>query len=131
MQFVDIVIGAYPGMLDCSQPTKEQLKALFIHNQNNDEAIHYYGLWEENKLVGGMRLHDFEMNLLSKIIPVGGVGLVAVDLLRKKERIAKELIEHFFKVFLEKQVHFVALYPFRPDFYKKWALAMDLKYINT
>ena len=119
LQFVDIVIGAYPGMLDGSQPTKEQLKALFIHNQNNDEAIHYYGLWEENKLVGGMRLHDFEMNLLSKIIPVGGVGLVAVDLLRKKERIAKELIEHFLKVFLEKQVHFVALYPFRPDFYKK------------
>lgn len=96
MQFVDIVIGAYPGMLDGSQPTNEQLKALFIHNQNNDEAIHYYGLWEENNLVGGMRLHDFEMNLLSKIIPVGGVGLVAVDLLRKKERIAKELIEHFF-----------------------------------
>lgn len=89
LQFVDIVIGAYPGRLDGSQPTKEQLKALF---QNNDAAIHYYGLWEENKLVGGMRLHDFEMNLLSKIIPVGGVGLVAVDLLRKKERIANRTL---------------------------------------
>ncbi|MCY9546299.1 GNAT family N-acetyltransferase [Lysinibacillus xylanilyticus] len=119
IRFVDIVVGAYPGRMGGLQPTKEQLKALFMHNQNNDASIHYYGLWEENKLVGGMRLHDFEMNLFSKMIPIGGVGLVAVDLLRKKEKVAKELIDYFFKVFLEKNVHFVALYPFRPDFYKK------------
>ncbi|WP_427109073.1 GNAT family N-acetyltransferase [Lysinibacillus xylanilyticus] len=119
IRFVDIVVGAYPGRMGGLQPTKEQLKALFMHNQNNDASIHYYGLWEGNKLVGGMRLHDFEMNLFSKMIPIGGVGLVAVDLLRKKEKVAKELIDNFFKVFLEKNVHFVALYPFRPDFYKK------------
>jgi len=130
LHFVDIVIGAYPGRMDDSQPTKEQLKALFMHNQNNDAAIHYYGLWEENKLVGGMRLHDFEMNLFSKMIPVGGIGLVAVDLLRKKEKMAKELIDHFFKVFLEKQVHFVALYPFRPDFYKKMGFGYGPKVHN-
>ncbi|MFJ3389058.1 enhanced intracellular survival protein Eis [Lysinibacillus sp. NPDC086135] len=124
IHFVDIVVGAYPGRMSSLQPTKEQLKALFMHNQNNDKAIHYYGLWEDNKLIGGMRLHDFEMNLFSKMIPIGGVGLVAVNLLRKKEKVAKELIDHFFKVFLEKNVHFVALYPFRPDFYKK----MDFGY---
>lgn len=119
IRFVDIVVGAYPGSMGGLQPTKEQLKALFMHNQNNDKSIHYYGLWEDNKLFGGMRLHDFEMNLFTKMIPIGGVGLVAVDLLHKKEKIAKELVDHFFKVFLEKNVHFVALYPFRPDFYKK------------
>ncbi|MDM5250959.1 GNAT family N-acetyltransferase [Lysinibacillus sp. G4S2] len=119
ISFVDIVVGAYPGRMGSLQPTKEQLKTLFMHNQNNVASIHYFGLWEDNKLVGGMRLHDYEMNLFSKMIPVGGVGLVAVDLLHKKEKVAKELIDHFFKVFLEKNVHFVALYPFRPDFYKK------------
>jgi len=106
IHFVDIVVGAYPGRMGSLQPTKEQLKALFMHNQNNDAAIHYYGLWEDNKLIGGMRLHDFEMNLFSKMIPIGGVGLVAVDLLHKKEKVAKELIDYFFKVFLEKNVPF-------------------------
>ncbi|KOS61139.1 GNAT family N-acetyltransferase [Lysinibacillus sp. FJAT-14222] len=119
IHFVDIVVGAYPGRMGGLQPTKEQLKALFMHNQKKDASIHYYGLWEDNKLVGGMRLHDFEMNLFSKLIPIGGVGLVAVDLLHKKEKVAKELIDYFLKNFLEKNVHFVALYPFRPDFYKK------------
>ncbi|MDD1501352.1 GNAT family N-acetyltransferase [Lysinibacillus sp. CNPSo 3705] len=98
--------GAYPGRIGSLQPTKEQLKALFMHNQNNDAAIHYYGLWEDNKFFGGMRLHDFEMNLFSKMMPIGGVGLVAVDLLRKKENVAKELIDHFFKVFFREKCSF-------------------------
>lgn len=117
--FVNIVVGAYPGRLNGTQTTKEQLKKLFMQNQSNDESLHYYGLWENDKLIGGMRIHDFQMNLFSKVLPIGGVGLVAVDLLHKKEKAAKELIQHFFNIFLEKNIHFVALYPFRPDFYKK------------
>lgn len=117
--FVNIVVGAYPGRLNGAHTTKEQLKQQFMQNQHNDESLHYYGLWENDKLVGGMRLHDFQMNLFSKMLPVGGVGLVAVDLLHKKEKVAKELIQHFFNIFLDKNIHFVALYPFRPDFYKK------------
>ncbi|WP_230875074.1 GNAT family N-acetyltransferase [Lysinibacillus cavernae] len=112
LSFVNIVVGAYPGRMDGSQPTKEQLKNLFMQNQSNDESHGYYGLWEDDKLIGGMRLHDFQMNLFSKMLPIGGVGLVAVDLLHKKEKVAKELIQHFLNSFIEKNVHFVALYPF-------------------
>ncbi|UZM99543.1 GNAT family N-acetyltransferase [Lysinibacillus sp. MHQ-1] len=57
-----------------------------MENQNHDESLNYFGLWEEGNLIGGMRLHDFQMNLFSKMIPIGGVGLVAVDLLHKKEK---------------------------------------------
>lgn len=123
IHFVNIVVGAYPGRMGSLQPTKEQLKALFMYNQNNDAAIHYYGLWEDNKLIGGMRLHDFEMNLFSKMIPIGGVGLVAVDLLRKKEKVAKELIDHFFKSFFREKCIILLRY-IRLDltFIKKWAL---------
>ena len=87
--FVNIVVGAYPGRLNGAHTTKEQLKQQFMQNQHNDESLHYYGLWENDKLVGGMRLHDFQMNLFSKMLPVGGVGLVAVDLLHKKRRLQK------------------------------------------
>ncbi len=119
LKYVDIVIGAYPGVVQTSPQTKERLVSIFKHNMSNEPTINYYGLWENHNLLGGMRIHDFKMNLFSNIIPIGGVGQVAVDLLHKKERVAKELIDHFFQIFLEKDVHIVALYPFRPDFYKK------------
>ncbi len=119
LTFASIVVGAYPGRMNGAQTTKEQLKNLFMDNQNHDESLNYFGLWDDDKLIGGMRLHDFQMNLFSKMIPIGGVGLVAVDLLHKKEKVAKELIHQFFHFFLAKDIHFVALYPFRPDFYKK------------
>lgn len=44
VSFVNIVVGAYPGRMDGAQPTKEQLKNLFMYNQSNDESLHYYGL---------------------------------------------------------------------------------------
>jgi predicted acetyltransferase len=119
LKYVNIVIGAYPGVVEASQQTTERLISVFKHNLSNEPSINYYGLWEDKDLLGCMRIHDFEMNLFSKIIPIGGVGQVAVDLLHKKERVAKELIDHFYNIFLEKDVHIVALYPFRPDFYKK------------
>ncbi|WP_231630080.1 GNAT family N-acetyltransferase [Lysinibacillus sp. ZYM-1] len=106
LSFVSIVVGAYPGRMDGAQSTKEQLKNLFMKNQNHDESLNYYGLWEDDKLIGGMRLHDFHMNLFSKMLPIGGVGLVAVDLLHKKEKVAKELIQHFFDISLAKNTHF-------------------------
>lgn len=119
IKYVNIVMAAYPGVVEASQQTKERLRSVFTHNMSNEPSINYYGLWEDNDLLGCMRVHDFEMNFFSKIIPVGGVGQVAVDLLHKKERVAKELIDYFYQIFLQKNVHIVALYPFRPDFYKK------------
>jgi len=119
MKYVNIVMAAYPGAVEASQQTKERLQSVFTHNMSNEPTINYYGLWEDNNLLGCMRIHDFEMNLFSKIIPIGGVGQVAVDLLHKKERVAKDLIDYFYQLFLQKNVHIVALYPFRPDFYKK------------
>jgi predicted acetyltransferase len=116
--YLEIVLNAYPSM-KASAEVKEETLRRFIDRQSNDESLDYLGLYRNNKLLGGMRVHSYHMNLFSKIIPVGGVGLVAVDLLHKKEKAAKELIESFMKIFLGKGVNMVLLYPFRPDFYKK------------
>ena len=118
-KFVDIVSKAYPGVMGNSVQEKDRLKEFYMNKQEHDQAIEYYGLFRDEKLIGGMRVHYYEMNLYSKMIPIGGVGLVAVDLLHKKECVAKELIDRFLQIFLENNVHFVALYPFRPDLYKK------------
>lgn len=119
-EFVEIVTNAYPGaMKDRTPEFKEKLLSRMIERQSSDPSIDFYGLFRENQLLGGMRIHHYQMNLFSKIIPIGGVGQVAVDLLHKKEKVAKELIEAFLNLFLQKGVNIVALYPFRPDFYKK------------
>lgn len=117
--YIDIVTNAYPGIMNPSSEAKEDTFKRLLDRQFNDESLDFMGLFRNNKLLGGMRVHYHKMNLFSKLIPVGGVGLVAVDLLHKKEKVAKELIESFMNIFLEKGVSMVLLYPFRPDFYKK------------
>ncbi|MGE7953312.1 hypothetical protein [Lysinibacillus xylanilyticus] len=47
INFVDIVVSAYPGRRDGLEPTREQLKHFLC-------------------TIKTMRLHDFEMNLFSK-----------------------------------------------------------------
>lgn len=118
-KFVDIVVNAYTGMMGNAPEEKQKFKEFLISKQQDDPAVEFFGLFRDQKLVAGMRIHYYEMNLHSKRCEIGGVGLVAVDLLHKKEHAAKELIEQFLQLFKEKGVHLVALYPFRPDFYKK------------
>ncbi|MCM3764359.1 enhanced intracellular survival protein Eis [Neobacillus niacini] len=117
--FIEIVLNAYPGTSSPSQEVRDRMLHQFNEIQTDDESRELFGLYRDNKLIAGMRIYYYHMNLFSKMITVGGVGMVAVDLLHKKEKAAKELIEGFLDMFLEKGVNMVLLYPFRPDFYKK------------
>jgi predicted acetyltransferase len=74
-----------------------------------------------------MSLHDFTMTLHSTQTLVGGVGLVAVDLAHKKEKVCKELIEFFLQHYRKKGACMTALYPFRPDFYRKMGFGYGTK----
>lgn len=38
INFVDIVVSVYPGRMGGLEPTREQLKTLFMHNQNNETS---------------------------------------------------------------------------------------------
>lgn len=119
-EFIDIVANAYPGMgIPNTDEDKKRVRERLLTLERNDPKIKSYGLFREKELVGGMRLFDFDMTLFETGIPVGGVGLVAVDLNHKKERVCKELIEFFHQHYLEKGACMTALYPFRPDFYRK------------
>lgn len=117
--FVEIVVNAYPGFAQQTADFKERYKNSLIDTQENVESVDFFGLFREGKLVGGMRIHYFTMNLFGNIIPAGGVGLIAVDLLHKKEKVAKQLMDYFISFFKEKGTSIVMLYPFRPDFYKQ------------
>ncbi len=119
LDFSDIAANAYPGF---KLQTSEEKKA-FVENsmkvQAESPVVKLYGVFEGEKLYGGMRFHNFKMNLLSSRIRVGGVGLIAVDLLHKKEKVAKAIVTEFVNHYKKEGTSMVALYPFRPDFYKK------------
>jgi len=125
--FVDIVINAYPGTTQNTAEFKETFKNRLVSIQENDESVDFFGLFRNGELLGGMRIHHFTMNVSGNLIPTGGVGLVAVDLLHKKEKVAKELIEAFISYFKEKGTSIVMLYPFKPDFYKKMGFGYGTK----
>lgn len=117
-KFAEIVANAYPAFPLSSAEEKERFKKNMGETyEATDRCI--YGLYREGQLLGGMIFYDFQINLFSAMRPVAGVGLVAVDLLHKKEKVAKEMIEFFLDHYHAQGVPMTMLYPFRPDFYKK------------
>ncbi|MGP4081702.1 GNAT family N-acetyltransferase [Pseudalkalibacillus sp. R45] len=126
-QFISIVSRAYTGMKLVSGDDLEKTTDRFIDIQENDDSASLYGAYQSGKLVGGMQFHDFEMLFHEQKIPVGGIGMVAVDLLHKKEGVAKALLEHFHQHYQDRGTYFTALYPFRPDFYKQMGYGYGTK----
>ncbi|RLQ96186.1 GNAT family N-acetyltransferase [Falsibacillus albus] len=125
--FAQIAINAYPGIFESTEDALNQTADNFWELQLHDSSIEHYGYWKDGLLAGGMRLYSFQMNFHGKMIQIGGVGLVCVDLLHKKEKIAKEMIDFFLRHFEQKGINVVALYPFRPDFYKKMGFGYGTK----
>ncbi|KAB3531106.1 GNAT family N-acetyltransferase [Alkaliphilus serpentinus] len=117
--FCNIVVHAYPGFKIETEEQRNKFVEYSMKLKEDNENITTYGLFKDEILIGGMRFFNFYMKLLTQHIKVGGLGLVAVDFLHKKEKIAKAIVEGFINEYKSKGVNMVALYPFRPDFYKK------------
>jgi predicted acetyltransferase len=125
---VGIIANAYPGM-GLSTAEKRTGFAESIGKRHQEFAeYNLYGCFRDGELVGGMAMHDFEMSWFGEtVLPVGGVGMVAVDLLHKKERIAYELLQFYIRHYRERGMSMAVLYPFRPDFYKKMGFGIGTK----
>jgi predicted acetyltransferase len=74
-----------------------------------------------------MLFHDFTMNFHGARVLAGGVGIVAVEFLRKKEHVAKEMIAYFLRHYRERGASIAMLYPFRPDFYERMGFGWGTK----
>jgi len=117
--FANIGAYAYAGMKITKEEDIKSLGERLWKIDQADPDINAYGLFRKGKLIGGMRMFNFTMKMLSTYIPVGGVGFIAVDLAHKKEHVCKELVEFFINWYAKKKTPLVSLYPFRPDFYRK------------
>ena len=124
--FISIISNAYPAFAVVSELERKKMRQRLVM-MSKDPTIEHYGVYRNGKLVGGMRTFDFDMNLFSIETMVGGVGLVAVDLLHKKQKACRDLIMYFIHLYRKKGSSIVALYPFRPDFYRKMGFGYGTK----
>lgn len=132
--WTEIIGNAYPVM-DLHTTEAREAQAERIRQRFNEPALYaptarWYGLFEGDTLLGGMRLHDFQMTCFETPLLVGGVGMVAVDLAHKKEHIARDLIAFYLRHYRERGAPLAILYPFRPDFYSAMGFGYGPK-MNT
>lgn len=125
--FTTIAVNAYPGMKIVTDEEKRKLKRRLIKIDKEDPVASTYGVYRRGRLVGGAKFFDFTMTLFSTKTMVGGIGFVAVDLAHKKEKVARELMLDFLHHYRKKGACLTALYPFRPDFYKKMGFGYGTK----
>jgi predicted acetyltransferase len=125
--FVDIVAHAYPGFDRLAPEAREQDLERLRAAQQADPTVQVYGLVRDGQVLGGMRIHQFRMQVRTVRIPAGGVGLVAVDLLHKKEKVAKEMMAFFLRHCRREGMPIALLYPFRPDFYRRMGFGYGTK----
>lgn len=124
--FARLASNAYPAFRAHTEEDQQRIAARFLEQSHNPTQS-FYGLFEDDRLLGGMKLFDFIMNLHGIQSQVAGVGMVAVDLLHKKEHIARDLIRFFLDHARAGGALLALLYPFRPDFYKQMGFGYGTK----
>jgi len=111
-----LLINAYPA-IGYNNNIEQYTKTLIETNKRSD--IKYIGAYCNDKLVGGFNVWDFEMNMRQSMIKAGGIGSVAVDLNRKKEKVCFEIMKNFIDDLRKNGRNLALLYPFNSAFYYK------------
>lgn len=124
--FVRLQINAYPGFHSSNEAYRKEFKERLERYKGRPDKT-FFAAFRGEEMVGGMLLHDFTVRLFDVDAPMGGVGMVATDLTAKKEKVAKTMIESFLRYYREKGYPLAALYPFRPDFYKRMGFGYGTK----
>jgi predicted acetyltransferase len=116
--FMRIVLNAYPRL---AMPLEQEALGFEerVRRAYTDPSLSYIGFYRDNAMQGVMRCHDLQMNFHGKMIPVGGMGLLAVDLLHKKEHVAMKLMQHYHSRYREKNNCITIIYPFSTFFYRR------------
>lgn len=117
---------AYPTFY---QGTDDEIKRIqpILEERLNAEDLEFYGAYEDGSLVACLLYLKFQMNFHGHMIPVHGIGSVAVSLLHKKKGLAKNLILYTLDHARKMKVPMFSLYPFRPDFYERFGFGFGTK----
>ncbi len=122
-----VFADAYPGFKVTTEEDRARLAERALHLHEEEPTVQYHGLFRQGRLQGMMCFYDFSMNFLQARIPAGGIGQVAVALPHKKEHVAKEMMLYFLRHYRDRGTPLAALYPFRPDFYRRMGFGYGTK----
>ncbi|MDX1613984.1 MAG: GNAT family N-acetyltransferase [Candidatus Promineifilaceae bacterium] len=124
--FMTIAGSAFPGM----QVDSDQARTRFMESLErmaDDRNRSLWGAYRGDELQGGMIHYQFRQNIRGQIMDSAGIGLLAVDLLHKKEKIARDLVRSFIQRCQHGSVPLALLYPFRQDFYRQMGFGYGTK----
>ncbi len=124
--FMHIVLKGYPRFKMPFEPEAIGFQEMILH-EGEDPSIAHIGYFRDTQLLGVMRFHDLSMNFFSKEIPVGGMGMLEVDLLHKKEKIAKKMMLYYLDYYHQKRTPLLIIYPFSTEFYRKMGFGYGSK----
>ncbi|MGF9798933.1 GNAT family N-acetyltransferase [Brevibacillus agri] len=126
-EVVRIAAMAYPGSNLLGTESRQQFAERVKSTLENDPNVSYHGCYRDGRLVGIMKWYDLSMYVYGIPLLTGGIGTVAVDLLHKKEKVAKAMLHGFLSAYRERGIPLVSLYPFRVDFYKQMGFGAGSK----
>ena len=125
-ELIRITVEAFPGMKVESRADRDRMRERLVKVMN-EPIVHFFGVFEGAAMIGVMRCYDFTMKLRETRALVGGLGGVAVDLRHKKEHVAADMVRFYLDYYRQKGAALTALYPFRPDFYRRMGFGYGVK----
>ncbi|MEI6310144.1 MAG: GNAT family N-acetyltransferase, partial [bacterium] len=113
-QFVRIGLAAFPGF---KMPPGEPER--FFTDLHRSKRGELYGYFQDGQMLGGYLVYHYLARFHVAQVKAAGLAWVVVDLLRKKEHIARQMISFFHRQCLAEGTFLAMLFPFRADFYRK------------
>lgn len=124
---VRIAAMAYPGSNLLAPDGRQRFTERVKETMESDPHATFHGCFRDGQLIGVMKWHDLPMNVHGTQMLTCGIGMVAVDLLHKKEKVAKSMLQSFLATYRDRGISLVSLYPFRVDFYKQMGFGVGTK----
>lgn len=117
--YLTIYLNAYPAYKNIGDEGRDKYRPRILFSMQNDKNIHFYGLFEDGKLIANMKLIDFSMNAFGEMQKAVGLMALGVHPLHKKKGAARDMVRFFEKYTKETGAIVSMLLPFRMDFYRK------------
>lgn len=116
--YLTIYLNAYPAYKNTGEEGRNKYRPRFLRSMAEDSHIHFYGLFEDNRLIAQMKLIDFDMNAFGQMKKATGLMALGVHPMYKKKGAARDMVK-FFENYTEESGAIVSmLLPFRMDFYR-------------
>ncbi|MBQ9960385.1 MAG: GNAT family N-acetyltransferase [Firmicutes bacterium] len=117
--YLTIYLNAYPAFKSVGDEGRDKYRPRILYSMENDKHIHFYGLFEDGKLIAQMKLIDFSMNAFGKMIKACGLMALGVHPMHKKKGAARDMVRFFEEYTRESGASVAMLLPFRIDFYRQ------------